>query len=966
MVIEQICITDIGSTTTKAILLQKEDANWRLAGVEHSPTTVEEPHNDVRIGVFHSIHKLEDQTDCKILAQDADPHNLKFTRITKYLSTSSAGGGLQILVIGLTLADSASSARRASYGAGGVILETFAIDDKKTNVEQMLAMRKLHPDMILLCGGTDGGALSGVIRLAEIIRIANPEPKYNSNERIPLLYAGNKDAVDLIRKIVSSSFDLYILPNLRPIMATENLKPTQDMIQKLFMENVMEHAPGYKELKSQVSRDIIPTPVGVLKSIENLCIEEERNIFAFDIGGATTDVFSYICKHFQRTVSANYGMSYSALNVMKEAGMEQIMRWLPETLQERSVSTYIGNKTLSPTSLPLNDAELAIEHALAREALRMSLEQHREMHYSRAKIGFLDNLKSGTREKFDLQFNFEAYDRTFNFYRSDIDVVLGAGGIFSNCKNPIQAVMILVDALQPKGVTEIWTDKSFITPHLGVFSNLDPEGSTQLLQTDTIQKHAIHIAPIYRVKSKSYLIAELVVNGAETIPIYSNQFYFFKQNTVPASYHLRAKAGVVIDNDNPNYEVSTDQLLIIDTREAMQDANSRYALQVGGYDLSAQVSDPIPLTATTGPSSKLTRRLSLPYAGDILVSTGEKVMADQVVAQNRFMPPRLYVLNTYTSFQGIPVDCLAECITVKQGDLVDIDHRIIHLNQACQNAYKKPRHSVFYSPVRGKVEFINSQTGIVVMSEIQDYARDPVSINVATLLGVKPRQVRAYLKKSIGDFVYRGDILARRVRPVDTKPVPVFVRAPNTGKITNINEFTGVVTIAFTAEPSRYQAHVNGIVHSIEADQTLEMQYSGKKIEVSVGFGSEQHGNLEYISAPEQISSADLQDKILAIPFPLNQNLLGLLKDRRVRAVISPSMYVPELSQFLGTAPGLINTGHEDIPFSILLVNGFGNSQYSRSVDDFLTGARGKLVHIDPHTRIRAGVVRPFLCILEE
>jgi len=209
-------ITDIGSTTTKAILIDAQNA--KLLGIEHANTSVEAPVNDVKIGIFNSIKALEKSTATPLLTRSADASNLTFEQGIKYLSTSSAGGGLQILVIGLTLFDSGGSARRAAYGAGGIILDVFAVNDNRSSVQQMLAMRNLRPDIILLSGGTDGGALSSVLRLAEILRIAKPMPKFVTSEKIPAIYAGNQDAIEMIKRMISEDFELSILPNIRPTL----------------------------------------------------------------------------------------------------------------------------------------------------------------------------------------------------------------------------------------------------------------------------------------------------------------------------------------------------------------------------------------------------------------------------------------------------------------------------------------------------------------------------------------------------------------------------------------------------------------------------------------------------------------------------------------------------------------------------------------------------------------------------
>ena len=67
-----------------------------------------------------------------------------------------------------------------------------------------------------------------------------------------------------------------------------------------------------------------------------------------DIGGATTDVFSVFGDTFNRTVSANLGMSYSISNVLTEAGVPNVMRWVPFTMDEKDLRNRIRNKMIRP------------------------------------------------------------------------------------------------------------------------------------------------------------------------------------------------------------------------------------------------------------------------------------------------------------------------------------------------------------------------------------------------------------------------------------------------------------------------------------------------------------------------------------------------------------------------------------------------------------------------------------------
>ena len=64
----RIVATDCGSTTTKAILIEKRDGEYRLAGRGEAPTTVEAPFDDVTVGVLNAVGELEELTEHQFIA----------------------------------------------------------------------------------------------------------------------------------------------------------------------------------------------------------------------------------------------------------------------------------------------------------------------------------------------------------------------------------------------------------------------------------------------------------------------------------------------------------------------------------------------------------------------------------------------------------------------------------------------------------------------------------------------------------------------------------------------------------------------------------------------------------------------------------------------------------------------------------------------------------------------------------
>ncbi|MDD2229280.1 MAG: glutamate mutase L [Candidatus Cloacimonetes bacterium] len=959
-------ITDVGSTTTKALIIDNSDGNPRILGINHANTTVEAPFNDVRYGVHKAVSNLQTQVGIPIFAPNASAEHLSFAENISYLTTSSAGGGLQILVIGLTLFDSASSARRAAYGAGGIILDVFAVDDKRKASEQMMAMRNLHPDMILLCGGTDGGALSGVLRMAEILRIAKPLPKFATDVKIPTIYAGNIDASDIVKRMIGKDFDLIVLPNLRPTLEAENLKPTQEMIQKLFMENVMERAPGYSELKQRVNAEILPTPMGVLKSLIISTRDDKRNFFAFDIGGATTDVFSYIKGNYQRTVSANLGMSYSALNVMAESGIEVILKQLPSTFTETEVRNYIGNKTLYPTYNPKSTKELRIEHAMAKQAVRNALIQHNDMHYNERKIGYLDALKKSDLDAYEAKFEYQAQEEKYYFYPSEIDVLIAAGGVFAHAQNSKQCTMMLIDAFDAHGITELWLDKEFITPHLGVLGEVDIELSKALLKGSCMQKLAVHVRPHYPHKYKKELLKLSYSEGGNEkhVTVMPDSFMVIPAQT-KRKLSIQPMGKTILNEKNETVSLETDLMVIIDTRIDLKTYRSDIEQQMKLYseDTETQAGMPVFKNENTEISDSFIKVVSLPYKGTILKDAGEDVKPDDVVASNKFNPPRLFIVNPFIGVHDVNEALVRDSLMVKLGDKIEFDMVLRHLAE-------KPLHSYigqkFYSPVRGKLEMIDFSTGILVLSELQDYSGSPVDVNLAERMSTTPKLAMRYLKKKLGDFVYQGDLLAQRLSSTGKGEAPCFVRVPSTGQITEIDTKKAIVTIQYKISPHDYYAHVHGTVKETREGESITIGYRGTKLEGKLGLGNRAHGNFVFVTRAEDLASMTLTDCIVGIDFSANTDIVRTIAKAGAKGLICPGMNEKELVAFNNEVElGVINTGNEETTLCLILTEYFGATKLSPAFSAAFAKYNGMLCHMEPHTRIRAGVARPFICFMK-
>ena len=491
--IRSILATDCGSTTTKAILIEKRGEEYQLIVRGEAPTTVEAPVEDVTAGVINAITEVEELAGRKLLDNGVI---LKPQRgdegVDIYISTSSAGGGLQMMVAGVVRNLTGESAERAALGAGAIVMDVIASNDKRLPHEKIERIRHLRPDMLLLSGGIDGGTTSHVVELAEIIAAARPRPRLGIAYELPLIYAGNIEARESITERLQDVMALEITDNLRPVLERENLMPTRHKIQDQFLEHVMAHAPGYRKLIDWTDAPIMPTPGAVGEIIQTVSAQQGIEVVGVDIGGATTDVFSVFKNKegepiFNRTVSANLGMSYSVSNVLVEAGLENVLRWVPFDIEVGDLRNRIKNKMIRPTTIPQTLQELILEQAIAREALRLAFEQHKQLAVELRGV----QQQRTISEAFDQAESGQTLVDMFS-----LDMLVGSGGVLSHAPRRQQAMIMMIDAFQPEGITHLAVDSIFMMPQLGVLAQVNPEAATQVFERDCLIHLGTAIAPV--------------------------------------------------------------------------------------------------------------------------------------------------------------------------------------------------------------------------------------------------------------------------------------------------------------------------------------------------------------------------------------------------------------------------------------------------------------------------------------
>ncbi len=155
--------------------------------------------------------------------------------------------------------------------------------------------------------------------------------------------------------------------------------------------------------------------------------------------------------------------------------MPNILRWVHFDMDERELRNRVKNKMIRPTTIPQTAEALVFEQAVAREALRLAYQQHKE---------FATTLK-GVQQQRTVGDTFSQQTGGQSIVDSmKLNLIVGSGGVLSHAPRMHQTALLLIDAFQPEGVTRLAKDSIFMMPHLGVLAQVHPKAAMEVFERD--------------------------------------------------------------------------------------------------------------------------------------------------------------------------------------------------------------------------------------------------------------------------------------------------------------------------------------------------------------------------------------------------------------------------------------------------------------------------------------------------
>ncbi|HEX9089869.1 MAG TPA: glutamate mutase L [Anaerolineales bacterium] len=451
---------EIGTVSTRVILFDVVEGHYRFLAQGTVPTTASAPITDVSVGVKEALDQLHDITGRIFFSTDGHmivPSQPNGMGVDACVATVSIGAPLKVVAIGLLEDISTASAKNLASTTYAQVAETMHINDRRGTVERLDTLMQLRPDLIVVAGGVEGGARGSVINLLEAVGLAcYLMPK---EERPEVLYAGNSALVDQVQSSIGSLANLHIAPNVRQSYDREQLTPSQPALSEIYRLVRSRQIRGIQDVDDWTGKNLLPSATAFGRTIRFISKEyaqTHKGVLGVDVGASATTIASAFSGDLILSIYPGLGLGENLPEILKLCPLSDVLRWLPIELPEQELRNYIYNKALYPNSLPITTEELAIEQALACQAIYLATKQAIKA-YPPNITGSLPGLLPW------------------------FEPIIASGSVLTKAPSTTQALMMLLNGLQPTGVTTIALDRNNLAASLGATASVAPLLSIQSL-----------------------------------------------------------------------------------------------------------------------------------------------------------------------------------------------------------------------------------------------------------------------------------------------------------------------------------------------------------------------------------------------------------------------------------------------------------------------------------------------------
>lgn len=465
---------EIGTVNTRAAYFDVIDGSYRFVGMGQIPTTADAPVRNAMIGVQFAIKNLQAVIG-KPLMDDEDrlicPAQADGSGVDVIVTTISCGPVVKTMLVGLLADVSLRSVENLALSINTQVVDRIKLDDSRRVEEQVDDFLNKKPDVVLIAGGLNGGSTQFIQKILETIGIAIY--LLHTSERPMILFSGNNQIAEDVRSIFGNLVSqVQISPNIRPSLDVEDLLPAQRQLANMVIDLRQKQMPELVEIRlaSGGILELSTFARGRMVRFLSEYFGEGSRVLSVDVGASAVDMVASFGNELVMNVFPQLGIGAGLAEVLRYYRVEDILRWTSGPVSAESIRNYLYQKSIYPGLVPCNREELLIEQAVITQNLAL------------ASRWMLQRLPSHLQNTGGMLSFFEP--------------VVVSGTALTNAPSLAQKLLILLNGLQPFGITTIAMDQHNLLSMLGASAGLHAMLPVQIIESGILNYLATVVSPM--------------------------------------------------------------------------------------------------------------------------------------------------------------------------------------------------------------------------------------------------------------------------------------------------------------------------------------------------------------------------------------------------------------------------------------------------------------------------------------
>ena len=242
--------------------------------------------------------------------------------------------------------------------------------------------------------------------------------------------------------------------------------------------------------------------------------------------------------------------------------------------------------------------------------------------------------------------------------------------------------------------------------------------------------------------------------------------------------------------------------------------------------------------------------------------------------------------------------------------------------------------------------------------------------NLAGELGIPPSELKNALIVKKGESIKKGQVIARA--KVFFGLFKVEATSPIDGYLEDFSEITGQVILRENPIPVEVLAYLDGVVEEVIPREGVIIRTVAALVQGIFGVGGEKIGTLKVaVDSPYDILKSDrinenLKGAIVVGGRTADIEAINKAAEVGIKALVLGSIDDGVLRDFVGYDIGVAITGNENVPFTLIITEGFGDLPMAERTFNLFKKFEGLKASANGATQIRAGVQRPEVIIFRK